>query len=233
MVEATTESVKQHVVPKWFDDAKLGIMIHWGLYSVPAYAPVSQGSIMDEMKAKGLAALKEAPYSEWYMNSMSFKDCKTYQYHSKKYGADFEYKDFRPIFDKEAEKLNAAEWADLFQASGAKYVVLITKHHDGYCLWPTDQVNPNREHWHTDRDYVGEVTDAVRAAGLKMGLYYSGVFDWTFDYEPLLFAVLLRSVHAARSDVHRLLQQSGLRVDRPLQTFAFCGTISAIRMERI
>ena len=185
MYEATSASLKAHMVPDWYGGAKFGIFIHWGLFSVPAYAPPTAGDIRQEFAAKGLAALKESPYAEWYMNSMCFKDCRTWKHHCEQYGESFAYKDFRPLFETAAEKMDAKAWAKVFKEAGAQYVVMVTKHHDGFCLWPTEQVNTRREHWHTDRDFVGEVTDAVRAEGIKMGLYYSGVFDWTYTHEPI------------------------------------------------
>lgn len=188
MYQATEASLKAHAVPQWFSDAKFGIFIHWGLYSVPAYAPPTEGDIRQEFAGKGLAALKESPYAEWYRNSMCFKDCRTWKHHRERYGENFAYRDFRPLFDDAAKAVDARAWAKLFKEAGARYVVMVTKHHDGFCLWPTEQANTRREHWHTDRDFVGEVADAVRAEGIKMGLYYSGVFDWTYTHEPICSA---------------------------------------------
>ena len=81
--------------------------------------------------------------------------------------------------------MNPGSWADLFKNAGAKYVVMVTKHHDGYCLWPSRFQNPQAPDYHSSRDLVGELTDAVRKAGMKMGLYYSGIFDWTFKKKPM------------------------------------------------
>jgi alpha-L-fucosidase len=100
------------------------------------------------------------------------------EFHDKNYGKDFEYRDFAPLF--KAELFNPADWAGLFKSSGAKYVVLTTKHHDGYCLWPTE--SPYKKNWNAmdigpKRDLVGELTNAVKSAGLKMGIYYS-IIEW-------------------------------------------------------
>lgn len=75
-------------------------------------------------------------------------------------------------------------WA-LFRQAGARYVVLTAKHHDGFRLWPSRHPNPYRRDYHPGRDWVDELTAAVRAAGMKMGLYYSGGLDWTFN-DPVI-----------------------------------------------
>jgi alpha-L-fucosidase len=91
------------------------------------------------------------------------------------------------MFDREVQKWNPAEWARLFRATGARYAVLTTKHHDGFRLWPSRVPNPKRatEKITAKRDLVGDLTKAVRAEGLKMGLYYSGGLDWTFEPRPI------------------------------------------------
>ena len=76
-------------------------------------------------------------------------------------------------------------WAARFAATGARYVVFVAKHSDGYCLWPTAVANPHRAGWHCPRDVVGEMGEAVRAAGMRFGLYYCGGFDWTFNTWPI------------------------------------------------
>ncbi|CAK0892830.1 unnamed protein product [Prorocentrum cordatum] len=89
---------------------------------------------------------------------------------------------FVPRFNDEVARWQPQKWADLFRKAGAEYVVLTTKHHDSFLLWPSAVVNPNRqqEHQHAKRDIVGDLTRAVRRAGMEMGLYYSGGFDWSF-----------------------------------------------------
>jgi alpha-L-fucosidase len=94
-------------------------------------------------------------------------------------------------------------------------VVLVTKHHDGYCLWPTSVPNPRRAGWHSDRDIVGELAEAVRDAGMRFGLYYSGGLDWTFDDRPIgTFADLVAAVPSdpaygdyAEAQVHELIDR--------------------------
>ncbi len=182
------EKIRRHPCAEWYDQAKFGIMVHWSLFSVPAYAYCS-GKTLHELAEKdgsGSAnSMKYTPYAEWYQNALRIPGSPVEKHHQETYGLEFSYADFQPIFEKEAMKANMAQWADLFQKAGAKYVVLVTKHHDGYCLWPSHVRNPQRENYFSKRDFVGELTRAVRARGMKMGLYYSGIFDWTFKTFPL------------------------------------------------
>ncbi|MEM7736302.1 MAG: alpha-L-fucosidase [Deinococcota bacterium] len=182
--QATDESIRAHTAPNWFHDAKLGIFIHWGLYSVPGYAPYSDTDIMTLFKQQGFAAMRQNPYAEWYLNTLQFKDYPTWQYHVEHYGADFAYADFQPKFEEASAQMDATDWASLFTKIGAKYAVLTTKHHDGYLLWPSRHPNTRVGAYQSKRDLVGDITEATRAAGLKMGLYYSGVLDWTYLHYP-------------------------------------------------
>jgi alpha-L-fucosidase len=181
--EATWESIRTHTVPDWYNDAKLGIFIHWGLYSVPAWAPPT-GELG---KIEWTKWFRENPYAEWYLNTLRIKDSPTYKHHIETYGANFDYYDFAPIFDKDVQKWRPAEWAKLFHETGARYVVLTSKHHDGFRLWPSRVTNPKRASASitAKRDLVGELAAAVRGEGLKMGLYYSGGLDWTFVTRPI------------------------------------------------
>ena len=158
-VQPTWESINERGYPQWFSDAKLGIFIHWGVYSVPAYASLEG-------------------YAEWYYRGlMTNDDRKAFQ--ERIYGKDFKYEDFAPMW--KAELWDPDEWAELFKKSGAKYVLLVSKHHDGFCLWPS-QYAPG---WNSvevgpHRDICGELTEAVRKKGLKMGFYYS-LPEWKSD----------------------------------------------------
>ena len=155
----TWESINQRGYPQWFSDAKLGIFIHWGVYSVPAFAS------------------KEG-YAEWYYRGLMTNDDRQ-AFQERIYGKDFRYEDFVPMW--KAELWNPDEWAELFKKSGAKYVLLVSKHHDGYCLWPS-QYAPGWNSVETGprRDICGELTEAVRNKGLKMGFYYS-LPEWKSD----------------------------------------------------
>jgi alpha-L-fucosidase len=184
--EPTFESVSTHAVPDWYNDAKFGIFFHWGLFSVPAYA--KKGNNLNDMSAQDSSmeeSMKESPYAEWYMNKLRIEGSSTQAYHAEKYGKDFQYTDFQEQFEKINENCDMKQWAEVCKNAGAKYVVLVTKHHDGYCLWPSDIKNPGDPNYQSKRDFVGELTDAVRAEGMKMGLYYSGIFDWSFVKYPI------------------------------------------------
>lgn len=178
--EPTVESLSGHAVPNWFRDAKLGIFIHWGPYSIPAFAP-KMGSITEIREKYPEDYRKYMPYSEWYLNTMRFKDSPTWDFHVKNYGDDYSYQNFGQQFNASLADWDPDAWADLFARSGAGYVVLVTKHHDGFLLWPSDVPNPHIPNWKASRDIVGELSAAVRARGLRFGVYYSGI-DWTFRH---------------------------------------------------
>ena len=164
----TWESLDKRPVPAWYKDAKFGIFIHWGVYSVPAYAPVGE-------------------YAEWYQHSLqenSF-DGKVAAYHKLKYGADFTYYQFAQMF--KAELFDPDAWAQLFEKSGAKYIVLTSKHHDGFALWPSKEASQTRGFaWNAvetgpKRDLLGDLFKAVRKTSVHPGIYYS-LYEW---YNPL------------------------------------------------
>ena len=190
----TLESLRQHEAPEWFRDAKFGIFIHWGPAAIPAFAPhqfqIDELGTGDEKSGFALT-----PYADWYRNTMLFEDSPTAKFHRETYGDDYSYDNFGAAFNESLEAWDPASWAALFKQSGARYVVLVTKHHDGFALWPSDVKNPNKENWHTTRDVVGELAEAVRAEGLKFGTYYSGGVDWTFKHKRIeSFADFLTSM---------------------------------------
>ncbi len=172
--EATWESLDSRPIPDWFGDAKFGIFIHWGPYSVPAWSP-------------------KGTYSEWYQywlqssklfGNGEFKGDEVTQYHNKTYGEDFDYYKFGELF--KADLFDPDQWAQLFEKAGAKYIVLTSKHHDGFTLWPNEEANDRGFAWNSmeigpKRDLVGELTTAVKKTPVKMGLYYS-LYEW---YHPL------------------------------------------------
>ncbi|HYK48904.1 MAG TPA: alpha-L-fucosidase [Terriglobales bacterium] len=181
--EPTLQSLNQHPLPQWYADAKLGIFIHWGLYSVPGWAPL----IHPKHDFTSVDYMVNNPYAEWYLNSMRLEGSPTQAYHREHYGANYDYYNFAPIFDREIQKWDPDAWSKVFREAGAKYVVLTTKHHDGFTLWPSATPNPTlaAERQHATRDLVGELTASVRKQGLRMGLYYSGGYDWTFVPGPI------------------------------------------------
>ncbi|MNJ98266.1 Alpha-L-fucosidase [compost metagenome] len=165
------QSLDKRETPGWWTDAKFGIFIHWGLYSVPAYAPVNE--------VKGVYE----KYAEHYENRLIQGNKLFTAHHRKFYGEGFKYSDFAAMF--KAEYFNPNEWAELFVKSGAKYVVLTSKHHDGFCLWPSAESNKwNSVDVGPRRDIAGDLTEAVKAKGLKMGFYYS-LLEWSNPlYKP-------------------------------------------------
>lgn len=175
------ESVETHQVPKWYEDAKLGIFIHWGLFSVPAFAPPSYelGEISDDR-----LWLANNPYAEWYMNSLRLGHGLTYEHHKKTYGVDFPYYRFAELW--KAEKWDPAAWAALFKKAGAQYVIPVTKHHDGFCLWDSAYTDFNSAKQGPARDIIAELSMSLRQESIRMGLYYSGVLDWRFTRRPIL-----------------------------------------------
>ncbi|HLJ51848.1 MAG TPA: alpha-L-fucosidase, partial [Rhizomicrobium sp.] len=149
----------------------------------PAFAAKS-GSIADSFRDNYDIAVAQTPYCEWYWNAIKVPESDSARHHAEVYG-NAPYENFRAPFLKGLEHWRPDEWAGHFAAAGARYVVLVTKHHDGFCLWPSAVNNPNQKDWTSARDIVGELARAVRAKGMKFGVYYSGGIDWTFNREPL------------------------------------------------
>lgn len=183
MAQARMEAFAGRPLPAWYDDAKFGVFIHWGLFSIPAFAP-KVGKISDIFKTDYPRAVALAPYTEWYENAIKSPDTPSAQFHRETYG-DAPYRAFREPFIEGLKQWDPDAWAEAIAGSGARYVVLVTKHHDGFCLWPSAIDNPNEQGWRTQRDVVGELAAAVRRAGLRFGVYYSGGIDWSFNREPL------------------------------------------------
>jgi alpha-L-fucosidase len=181
--EPTLESLRQHRVLDWFAGAKFGLMIHWGPYSVPGWAERTAG-IQDLWAEKGAAyQFKHTPYAEWYENTIRIDGSAAQQHHEATYGRDFPYEKFGAQFAEASATTDLTAWAELFVRAGARYAVLTSKHMDGYALWPSRHPHPNPRYpsFHSERDLVGDLTEAVRARGLKMGLYYCGGYDATFN----------------------------------------------------
>ena len=187
--EPTWDSLDKRPTPEWYLDAKFGVFIHWGVYAVPAWGAHQQ-------------------YAEWYWNNMANKkpDNPWWQFHKRVYGENFEYKDFAPLF--KAELFDADRWADLFDRSGVKYVVPTSKHHEGFCLWPSADANAAwGRPWNSvdvgpKRDLLGELATAVRKKpGMHMGFYYS-LYEW---FNPLWLtdkpAYVSRHMHPQFKDV--------------------------------
>jgi alpha-L-fucosidase len=179
--EPTWESVRTHPLPDWFADAKLGVFIHWGLFSVPGWAP-QVDDVQRVLREEGPAGLfRDNPYAEWYRNSMLVEGSPTWTHHRETYGPGFPYDGFVESFDAGTAECDMGAIADVCEAAGARYVVLTTKHHEGFTLWPASIEHPRKGAYHAKRDIVGDLTDAVRSRGMRMGLYYSGGYDWPWN----------------------------------------------------
>ena len=180
---AVRDAVRRHDVPAWWRDAKLGIFVHWTPASIPAYAP-THTDITELLTAEGPHPLAETPYAEWYQNSLRFPGSSAARFHAEHY-ADRSYESFAAEWEAALDHWDPEAWAARFAATGARYVVMVTKHHDGYCLWPSSVMNPRKPGWNSARDVVGDLADAVRGAGMRFGVYYSGGYDWTFNAHPI------------------------------------------------
>lgn len=177
--QPTWDSIDRRPTPAWFTRDKFGIFIHWGVYSVPAYAPVIPGKLA---------------YAEWYWHQMTEGknnpkadeiEKGTWAFHEKWYGANDPYQNFAEQF--KAELFDPSHWADVLAGSGAKYVALTSKHHEGFALWPSKEASTTWQRpWNAveigpRRDLLGDLTEAVRKKNLRMGYYYS-LYEW---YNPL------------------------------------------------
>ena len=154
--EASWQSIAANYrTPEWFQDAKFGIFIHWGVYSVPAAG------------------------SEWYPKHMYNGLAKA---HREKWGSQsqFGYKDFIPLF--KAEKFNPQEWAELFREAGARYVIPTAEHHDGFAMYDSRLTRWNAKQMGPCRDIIGELAEAVRHEGLKFGVSNHRIENWDFMY---------------------------------------------------
>jgi alpha-L-fucosidase len=140
------QSLQKYEAPDWYKDAKFGIFIHWGVYSVPAFG------------------------NEWYPRNMYQTGSAEYKHHIATYGPQdkFGYKDFIPMF--KAESFDAAAWANLFKKAGAKYVVPVAEHHDGFAMYDSRLSDWTAVKMGPHRDVIGQLADAVRAEGLHFGV---------------------------------------------------------------
>jgi len=165
--KADWASLDQRQTPAWFEDAKFGIFVHWGIYSVPAWATNSN--------ADGFGS----GYAEWYWQRLHAPNLKIHPefvaFHEKNYGK-ISYQDFARDF--KAELFRPDDWADIFEKAGAKYVVLTSKHHEGFTMWPSQESwNWNAVDIGPHRDLAGDLMKSVKAKNLRMGYYYS-LYEW-------------------------------------------------------
>lgn len=184
LYKATEASLSKRPTPTWYGNAKLGIFIHWGLYSVPAWAtPYGTPDTVTNWKA----FYTNNPYAEWYLNSLRIAGSPTEVYHAKKYGAGFDYYNFKDSLQQKTTNWNADKWATIIKATGAKYVVVTSKHSDGYMMYPSKVKHPflPDSQINSPQDFIGKIAKAVRAKNIKMGVYYSGGLDWSFTTKPI------------------------------------------------
>lgn len=149
-------SLSNYKVPEWYRAAKFGIFIHWGVYSVPAFA------------------------NEWYSRHMYIKDTAEYNHHIEKYGkhTEFGYKDFIPMF--KAEKFAPDEWAQLFKEAGAKYVIPVAEHHDGFQMYRSSISHWNAYEKGPCRDTLGELKASCNSLGIEIGASSHRAEHWFF-----------------------------------------------------
>ncbi len=154
--EPTWESLQRYVVPDWFRDAKFGIFIHWGIYSVPAFD------------------------NEWYARNMYQQQHPVFKHHQEKWGhqSRFGYKDFIPALT--GEKFDAGAWADLFKRAGARYVVPVAEHHDGFAMYDSALTEWNAARMGPKRDVIGELAQAVRRRDMVFGVSSHRAEHWWF-----------------------------------------------------
>ncbi|MGC8779354.1 MAG: alpha-L-fucosidase [Anaerolineae bacterium] len=152
----TWASLEQYQIPDWYQDGKFGIFIHWGPYCVPAFG------------------------NEWYPRNMYLQDTREFIYHQKVFGhqSKFGYKDFIPLF--KAEKFDPAAWADLFRRAGARFVVPVAEHHDGFAMYDSALTRWNAARMGPQRDVIGELAAATRAAGMVFGVSSHRAEHWWF-----------------------------------------------------
>ncbi|MHA6523010.1 alpha-L-fucosidase [Tessaracoccus sp. G1721] len=173
MTPATSfDELSRRQLPHWFEDTPFGIFIHWGAYSVPAWAePIGALGTIDWE-----TWFRHNPYSEWYYNTIRIEGSPAQQHHRDVYG-ELPYDGLLDLW--QAEKFDPAAWAELFRHAGAGYVIPTTKHHDGITLWDAPGTDGrNTVARGPKRDLIGPIADATRAAGMLFGVYYSGGLDW-------------------------------------------------------
>jgi alpha-L-fucosidase len=183
----------RHRVPEWYRDAKLGIMVRWGVPSVPAYAPPEVGTSTGGTPTGPTASIlrdhdwpfffRNNPNADWYLNSLRIPDSPVRAWHRRHFG-DAKYERLAKRFNEELPRWDPVSWAELFREAGARYVVMTAKHHDGFLMWPS-RTPPVGGSFVAGRDVVGELGEAVRSQGMRYGLSYSGRLDWTVQHDAL------------------------------------------------
>jgi alpha-L-fucosidase len=172
---ANWESLPRYQTPDWFRDAKFGIFLHWGVYSVPAFG------------------------NEWYSRNMYQPDSAAFQHHVATFGpqSSFGYKDFIPLF--RAEHFDPDAWIDLFVRAGARYIVPVAEHCDGFPMYNSHFTDWDAAKMGPHRDVVAELAHATRARGLHFGVsshraehwwWYEGGMRFPSDVQDTKYAGL-------------------------------------------
>ncbi len=185
--QPTWDSLSHYEIPTWYQDAKFGIFIHWGVYSVPAFD------------------------SEWYPRKMYLKNSKDFLHHRETYGpqSTFGYKNFIPQFT--AARFDPNGWADLFRKAGAKYVVPVAEHHDGFPMYHSELTDWSAFKMGPKRDIVGELATAVRKAGMHFGasshraehyFFMNGGRDFDSDVNDPKYASFYGPAHVGVTDAN-------------------------------
>ena len=187
------ESLRKFEIPQWYKDAKFGVFIHWGVFSVPGIG------------------------NEWYPRNMYQQKEPEFQQHIQKYGPQDKvgYKDLIPLF--RAEKWDPGDWAELFKAAGARYVIPVAEHHDGFAMYDSALSDWSAAKMGPRRDVIGELAAAVRAQGLHFGTsFHRAEHDWFFDggrtfrsdVNDPRYAALYGPAHTWLQDPHQALIRS-------------------------
>jgi len=165
LYQPSWESLDKRPIPQWFNEAKFGIFIVWGPYSVPAWV--------------------KSGYAEWYGMRMRNQKDPAHQFHIDNYGEDFKYEQFAKMF--KAELWDPNFWMEIIAASGAKYIAVTANYHDGFAMWPTNYAKTDQtDKWNSmtvgpKRDILGDLKTACENKGIKFGIYYS-LYEW---FHPL------------------------------------------------
>lgn len=156
LFEPTWESLKRYQVPGWYENAKLGVFVHWGIYSVPAFD------------------------NEWYSRNMYQPGSVAFEHHRKTWGDQtiFGYKDFIPHFT--GAHFDADAWLSLFKRAGARYLVPVAEHHDGFAMYDSALNGWNAARMGPRRDVLGELKQAADAHGLNLGVSNHHAENWWF-----------------------------------------------------
>ena len=185
--EPTGESLRQHPVPDWFKDAKLGVLIHLGPYSIPAWAPRT-GEVAEEVARAGWESwFTRHPASEFYLNSLRIPGSPVAKFHAETFGRGFDYSDFASKLVEASRGFKPEALTRWLGAAGFRYLIFTAKHHDGHLMWPGVWTGRDRtiKPSASEHDFVSDWAEATRSSGMKFGVYYSSGLDWSFTENPI------------------------------------------------